>query len=310
MTTDNLNKLIGLVDLKQQVSIQIAACKKRGTVYPNSILWGIGGTGKSSVARSIALDLDYHLVEVEGATFKHRTDLFERLNEALKQSREHNKRLLFFIDEIHRLSVLLQEALYFPMKENKIEGKKIDAFCLFAATTRLDLLDAGSFVSRFRNVWQIDRYGERYIQQIIADELRKQKVFFNPYAIIDLSKRCLGIPRIAVNLTHKVTDYLLAKEIGKLDVQHVDEICRLEGIDGIGLNRMHREYLMALFDIDKPIGLGTIASKLGVNKDTVSGSVEPILLAMGLVIPTARGRQITDKGRKHLVDVGGVVSVC
>lgn len=294
-----LDHLIGLPDIKEQVRIQIAASKNGHTIFPHCILYGIGGSGKTSVVHAISNELDYYFVETEGATFKTRDDIYAKLRTSLKQSKDAKKPLLFFVDEVHRLNHTQQEAFYIPMKECRIEDEHIEPFCLFVATTRFDLLDAGSFVTRFQNIWQIDRYKERYIQQIIADELRKRKVEFKPDAVIALSKRCLGIPRIAVNLAKSACDYLIAKGHTELAAIHVEAMCLLNGIDCIGLNRMHRSYLKALNEMDKPIGLGVIASKLRQHKDMVEGSIEPILFELDFVAPTARGRQITMKGRQH-----------
>lgn len=298
--SNHLERLIGLTDVKRLAAIQMASSIKRKTVFGHTLLTGIGGTGKTSIVRAIALDLGYHLNEHEGVSFKHRAALYEALKRSMLEAKTRKARLLFFIDEIHRLNHTMQEALYYPMVENRVGNDGIEPFCLFGATTRSDLLDRGSFVSRFYNVWDIGRYDEFYIQQIIATVLRDHQTKFDINAVENLAGRCLGIPRIAVKLTHKMLDYLAAHSIDYLQHAHVNILCEMDGIDCCGLDRQHRHYLQLLYQTDKPMGLGTIAATLGMNRDIIASDVEPILLALGLIVATTRGRQITELGRTKI----------
>jgi Holliday junction DNA helicase RuvB len=276
-------------------------------IFPHTLLTGVGGTGKTALVRAIGNELNYHFVETHGAAFKKREDLLNALVSNLEGA--GGGVLLFFIDEVHRLKPALQEALYSPMKELWIPfqtgRKEIPPFTLMAATTRFDMLDANSFVTRFPNQWEIQRYPEDDIASIIAQEFRKMRLTADTEVVYEIAKRCLGIPRIAVSLADKVRISTVAEGSAVVELRHVQRTFLLEEIDEVGLSPVHRRYLSILAESSSngnytPLGVGAIAAKMRQPEDVIKGSVEPILLEFNFVGPTPRGRIITKLGAEYL----------
>jgi Holliday junction resolvasome RuvABC ATP-dependent DNA helicase subunit len=115
-----LDNLIGLSREKQRFRVQLARCKQKNLIYPHTLLFGVGGTGKTALARAMADELQYHLIEVEAAELKNRDCINDLLIVGIREAQSLGKTLFLFIDEIHRLTAMQQEALYYPMKEWRI----------------------------------------------------------------------------------------------------------------------------------------------------------------------------------------------
>ena len=303
-----LSSLIGLTVPKEKARILIQACNHSNEIFPHTLLYGIGGIGKTIFARAIGTELNYHFAETHGAVFKKPEQLFEYILTQSKIAQGLSKHLLFFLDEIHRLKLPLQEALYSIMKEwwipNSCSNIHVSPFTLFAATTRMDMLDTNSFVSRFDNVWEITRYSNKEIEIIIADELSKYKLMFDQQVVKTIAKRCLGIPRIAVNLSKKIRIATLGHKSNIVSMNHVLHTFDLEGIDELGLQPIHHRYLQILFSSKTnnhfiPLGVGAIAAKMRQAEEVIKGSVEPILLELDFIAPTPRGRVITLAGSQY-----------
>jgi len=305
-----LSSLIGLNKEKQLARIQISACMCVNEIFPHTLLTGVGGTGKTAFARAIGDELGYHFIETHAAVFKKKDQLFPAIISHSEESKRLGKRLLFFIDEIHRLRLDFQECLYSPMKEWWIptaSGRhKVNPFSLFGATTRFDMLDSNSFITRFGNVWEIDRYSEVTLAIIIARELSRNKINFSDEVPQNIAKRCLGIPRTAVNFSQKLRNLLLSKNKKIADGSDVDQMFDLEEIDAVGLTKVHHNYLRILYSsrVDNhfiPLGVNVLASKMRQSEDVVKGSIEPILLELDLVASTSRGRVLTSSGSRHVL---------
>ncbi|KKL97552.1 hypothetical protein LCGC14_1833400, partial [marine sediment metagenome] len=204
----NLSSLIGLIKEKRKARIAIEACLRSREPFPHTLIHSIGGLGKTVFARAIGHELSYYFIETHAAAFKHREQLFAALVHYSEEAQRAGVPLLFFLDEVHGLKLHLQEALYSVMKEWWIptpRGKHyIAPFTLIAATTRFNMLDANSFVTRFPNVWEINRYSQTDITNIVAYEFDKFGLSYSYEVVADIAKRCLGVPRIAVTLTTKV----------------------------------------------------------------------------------------------------------
>lgn len=304
----SLSSLIGLTREKRKARLLIRACRYSGEVFPHTLLYGIGGTGKTEFTRRVGHELGYHFVETHAAAFKHREILFSALIEHSKEAQRRGFTLLFFVDEIHRLNLLLQEGLYQAMKEWWIptpDGRvQLVPFTLFGATTRFDMLDSNSFVTRFGNVWEIQRYPESEIAAIVAKKLSSHKLRFSAEVSSEIAKRCLGIPRNAVNLAEKVRIMAFSQESSEVTLDHCRDTFELEQIDVRGLHPVHHRYLKILKQSRsdgkyQPLGVGAIAAKMRQPEDVIKGSVEPILLELNFVGPTPRGRILTDCGAEY-----------
>lgn len=307
--TLKLSSLIGLSREKRKARVAILASRRSGEVFPHTLLYGIGGTGKTAFARAIGHELGYHFVETHAAAFKKRDQLFETLVHYSAEAQRLGRPLLFFLDEVHGLKLHLQEAFYSVMKEWWIPTKRgkefIPPFTLIAATTRFDMLDANSFVTRFLNVWEIRRYPLEDIQSIVAYEFDKVGLGYSFEVVADIAKRCLGIPRIAVTLSQKVKTTTIASGAQVVTLAHTQRTFDLEGIDESGLQPVHLRYLEILDSSQSdgrhvPLGIGPIAGKMRHHEDMIKGSVEPILLELNLVAPTPRGRILTKLGAEYL----------
>lgn len=305
----NLSNLIGLTKLKRRVRVAVRACAASGEVFPHTLLTSIGGCGKTEFARAIGHELNYHFVETHAAAFKKREQLFDAITHYSAEAQRSGKPLLFFLDEVHGLRLNLQEALYSVMKEWWIptdRGKHfIPSFTLIAATTRFNMLDANSFVTRFPNVWEINRYSEKDIGKIVAYEFDRLGLSYSYEVIADIAKRCLGVPRIAVTLAKKVRMTTLAAGSSEVTLDHTWRTFDLEEIDELGLQPVHRRYLeiLAASEVNgklTPLGIGPIAGKMRHHEDMIKGSIEPILLELSLIAPTPRGRILTETGREYL----------
>jgi len=253
--------------------------------------------------------LGYHFVETHAAVFKNREQLFATLIHYSLESQCLNKNLLFFIDEVHGLKLKLQEGLYSVMKEWWLPTERgkyyILPFTIVAATTRFDLLDENSFITRFSNVWEINCYNQEDIINIIAYEFDKYGLTYSYTVLVDIAKRCLGIPRIAVTLSNKVRNTTLSCNKKEVTLYHTKKTFDLEEIDELGLQPVHFRYLRILASSQMngklmPIGIGSISSKMRYPEDMIKGSVEPVLLELNLVIPTPRGRSLTEAGVRYL----------
>lgn len=294
---------------KQKAQILIRACLHSGDTFPHTLVWGVGGLGKTEFARCVGNELRYHFIETHAAAYKKRDQLFSVLIEQSKEAQRLNVPLLFFIDEIHRLKLVLQEALYQAMKEwwiPTVSGGRlqIPAFTLFGATTRFDMLDSNSFVTRFGNVWEIQRYGLEDMAAIVASTLSSHGLRFSPEVSFEIAKRCLGIPRNAVNLANKVRITVLSQRSPVVTLEHVRQTFMLEQIDACGLHPVHHRYLSILRkscsgDRFLPLGVGAIAAKMRQPEDVIKGSVEPILLERDLILPTPRGRMLSELGKDY-----------
>jgi len=299
-----LNSLIGLTGLKQLAMICLKSCRARGVVFPHSLLFGIGGCGKTSIARAIGEELGYYFVEVEGAAFRKRDEIIECLTRNSILAKKAHEPLLLFIDEVHRLHIKLQEALYIPMKEWRSTSTEGDIlfppFTLIAATTRRDMLDERSFVERFPNKWEVTRYHSIHIREIVAALFRKWNMTCDSEMSCLIASRCLGIPRVAANLSAKVRDVTLASDRLVVGISDLRLAFELEGLDRIGLTRLHHRYLSVLNAAVFTRGVASIAAQLNQPVQLIEQGIEPILCELGLVEHGPRGRAITPKGRRYL----------
>lgn len=307
-----LARIQGLTKEKARIYRAIVSCRKRGTVFPHVLICGLGGTGKSLLAEAIAEELGYHLVVVEAAALPTRQALISRLMRASEESRALNKTLLFFIDECHRLSIDRQEALYYPMEQHRITTKdgiiSFPAFCLVAATTQPQLLDQGSFVTRMERGLRlvIGRYHKNDVMNILITLFKEMDLVYSQGVISAIADRCLGVPRNARNLAEKIRDQVIFRGgTNVISLGDVDEVIKLEGLDSIGLNENQVELLKILAESKGvPRGRGLLAARLSMSETAIEEVVEPILLSLGFMDHSPRGRILTGSGYNHLKKQG------
>ncbi len=300
--TKGLSDLCGLDDLKRVAARDVVASRTTGEQFPHTGLFGPGGLGKTTFAECMAHDLGYWYGMIEGAMCKTRKHAQERLLAACDAASAVGRKLLFFIDEVHRLPHEAQEALYYPMLTGQMDGGiRLHPFTIFAATTHPHML-LGPFKSRLVNKWYFDRYEHNTIRHMIVKYWREKGLNYTIDSADMVAMRSLGIPRNAYNLAHKVRNEVISKGRRVIGPGDCLTTFSLEGIDTIGLNRDQRRYLEVLLGSlnGAPMGLGGIAGRLDREPVVVEDDIEPVLLSLGFVDRTARGRLLTALGRRHL----------
>ena len=299
-----LDSLIGLDDIKRIAHRDIQASKISGELFPNTLLAGNGGLGKTALAECVCFELGYHYDMIEGAMVKTRNALQQKLVGASNDAKSSGRRLLFFVDEVHRLPQEPQEALYYPMVNGQITGSNVQLqqFSIFVATTQPHLL-LGPFLSRLQNKWYLDRYNHNDICDMVSKWLNDVNLLYDITCINLIANRSLGVPRTAYNLVRKVRNEVLSRGgMQKVLVSDCLNTFVLESIDPIGLTRDQVRYLQVLQKSGTPKGVGGLSGSLDRDAAVVSESIEPILLSLKFIDRTARGRMLTEKGYKHLVD--------
>lgn len=297
---DGLKSLIGLNNIKEKARVAIDSCKLRLSPLNHLLLTGNGGLGKTALARAIAEELGAYFDEVEAVAFSSRDEIIKRLVESNRKATEQGKFLVFFIDEIHRLSLKMQETFYYPLKEWRIMESTgvtyLAPFTLIGATTHEDQLDQASFMRRFSQIWKLEPYSQDDIFSILVDLAIKEKIPFEFSALTIIAERCLGIPRTAHAYFELVRDQALAS--GKtITREEVEKVFEREQINKLGLNQEQVQYLQALKTVKGgPRGLAWIASKLKSFPLIVEERVEPALIALGYVDRTSSGRELTEAG--------------
>ena len=287
----------------------ILASQRLDEGFPHTGLFGPGGIGKSFFTTAMAEELNYYFGHIEGSTVSTKNELTCLLVDADQKARNSGKRLLFFVDECHRLG-RLQEVLYYPLTEwyviTKNGQQRLAPFTLFAATTNPNML-LPSFITRLGNTWYLQPYTTSQIQRIIDTKFADWKIKIPSEVSWLISKRCLGIPRLANSLSVKVRNEVISHNRKEVSIDDCHRTFLIEDIDCVGLRRDHINYLTQLYYAGGvPKGLGAISGKIGLDPDVVEGNIEPVLLSLNLIDLTSRGRVLTSKGRVHLERTGVV----
>ncbi len=289
----------------EQMDLFIAAAKMREEALDHVLVFGPPGLGKTTLANIIANELDVRILHTSGPVLERPGDLA-----AILTNLEAND--VLFIDEIHRMSALVEEVLYPAMEDYQIDimtGEGVSArsfkidlppFTLVGATTRAGLLTA-PLRDRFGIVQRLEFYETADLAGIVARSARLLKVPIDDQGCIEIARRARGTPRIANRLLRRVRDYADIRANGTIDSVTADLALNLLNVDRLGLDAMDRRLLNAIihkFD-GGPVGIDNLGAALSEETGTLEEVIEPYLIQQGLLMRTPRGRVVTPHTYKH-----------
>lgn len=296
----------GQPQLIENLRIFIKAANLRGEPLDHILFHGPPGLGKTTLSRIVANELNVSIKETSGPVIEKPADLAGLLTSL-------EPRDVLFIDEIHRLSTIVEEYLYAAMEDFKIDimidsgpaarsiQLNISPFTLVGATTRSGLLTA-PLLSRFGIKSRLDYYTKEVLQRIILRAGNLLNVKVTSDAALEIAGRSRGTPRIANGLLRRMRDFAQVLGNGVVDLAIVEHGLKALNVDENGLDEMDNKILATLIDKFKggPTGINNIATAVGEEAGTIEEVYEPFLIQEGYIIRTPRGREATDKAYVHL----------
>ena len=296
----------------ENLKIFVQAAKQRGDALDHVLLHGPPGLGKTTLGNIIAQELGVNIKITAGPVLDKPGDLAGLLTNLEKFD-------VLFIDEIHRLSPIVEEYLYSAMEDYRIDIMldsgpnarsvqiKLNPFTLIGATTRSGLLTS-PLRARFGITSRLGYYDSKLLQKIIVRSAGILNVPINMEAAQEIARRSRGTPRIANALLRRVRDFAQIKGNGSIDMEIAQFALLALNVDKNGLDEMDIRILSAIIDKFKggPVGITTISTAVGEEAGTIEEVYEPFLIQEGYLIRTPRGRQATEQAYKHLGRMPGI----
>lgn len=301
-----LSEFVGQPAHRQNLEVYVRAAKQRGEPLDHILLCGPPGLGKTTLAHILAEEMGVNLHLTSGPAIGHKGALTGQLTRLERGD-------VLFIDEIHRLSAPVEEALYPAIEDFRVdvvtgegpfaESISVDVrpFTLVGATTRAGLLTK-PLHERFGVTLRLDFYNVDDLQKIVTRSARLMNIECEQAGARELAARCRGTPRIANRLLRRVRDFAQIDGNGRIDEKIVKHTCERLAVDNAGLDEMDRRLLRLLIETYSggPVGVETVAAALAEPRDTIEDVYEPYLLQQGYLGRTPRGRIATRKAYEHL----------
>jgi len=296
----------GQEQVLENLKVFVEAANLRGEALDHTLFHGPPGLGKTTLANILASELGVGIKITSGPVLDKPGDLAGLLTNL-------DERDILFIDEIHRLSPIVEEYLYSAMEDFKIDimiesGPNarsvqigLSPFTLVGATTRSGLLTA-PMRARFGIQSRLQYYTTELLTTIVERSSAILKMPITMEAAIEIAGRSRGTPRITNALLRRVRDFAQIKGNGRIDIEIARYALRALNVDAHGLDEMDNKILTTIIDKFKggPVGLSTLATAVSENGETIEEVYEPFLIQEGFIIRTPRGREVTEKAYKHL----------
>lgn len=301
-----LSEYIGQTQVVESLTIALTAAQKRNEPLDHILLHGPPGLGKTTLAHIVAAEMGVRIIQTSGPAIEKGGDLISILTHLEKGE-------VLFIDEMHRLSKVVEEFLYPAMEDFAVDiifdkgmsarsyRSRLEQFTLVGATTRAGLLSA-PLRERFGILREMEFYQVEELCLVVKRSAAILNVSLDEEGARAIAERSRGTPRIANRILRRVRDFAQVRAHGIITREVTDSALELEGIDKKGLMNLDRKYLQTIIHFYKggPVGLEAIAATLQEESDTLVDMVEPFLLKIGFLNRTSAGRKATERAYQHL----------
>jgi Holliday junction DNA helicase RuvB len=285
-----LDEIIGQSNIVDRLKISVGAARQENRPFPHLLISGSPGIGKTTLVGVLANEMNAQLHIANGGNVR-----------TIKLLAPYLMKLNFgdilFIDEIHRLTMMVSEWLYPILEDFRVDLStehetstiNLQPFTLIGATTESGNL-APPLYDRFTYKYTLSVYGEEELSKIIQVNAEKLNINMVNGACETIAKRSRGTPRIANSYLRWIKDYAISKNVQTVDCSVVNDAMKLAKVDEKGLTDNDRKYLHILKKIGQPIGIKTISASTNIAVDTIEETIEPFLLRLGLILKTPKGR--------------------